>query len=237
MKPPPRLIDGGDVRARLLRSARADGPSGRSRQRATAAIALAAGALTTRSTAALAAATVARSALLKVLLGAGMVTLVTAGALDAPVTTAVPAERAVAIRPPPRAAPVAPSATARVAAMADPSPAPPVSVAVPSPPPAVKTSATPHATDTLSAEVALLGEAKRALGAGQTAAAFTAIATYDRRFPGGALAQEAAALRIEASARSGDHAMAASLFRSFEARYPASPLRDRLRALGAAQPD
>ena len=60
MKPPPRLVDGADVRAQLLRAARHDAPGGRSRQRTTAAIALAVGSLTSRSTAALAAATVAR---------------------------------------------------------------------------------------------------------------------------------------------------------------------------------
>jgi outer membrane protein assembly factor BamD (BamD/ComL family) len=79
--------------------------------------------------------------------------------------------------------------------------------------------------------VALLGEAQRALEAGQTAAAFAAIAAHDRRFPRAMLGQEAAVIRIEATARSGDRARAQSLSRAFEATYPSSPFRDRLRAI------
>ena len=69
----------------------------------------------------------------------------------------------------------------------------------------------------------MLGDAKRALEAGQTAAAFAALAAHDRRFPHGMLAQEAAALRVEATARSGDRATAAALSRAFEATYPGQP--------------
>jgi hypothetical protein len=226
VKGPPRLVDGDDLRARLLRSARHDAPSGRTGRRVTAAIALAVGTLASRSTAALAAATVTRSVLFKVLLGAGVVTLVATGAPDAPFSVP-PAAVVVASPAPPRVqSPMAPRAVAAV-----PLPEPAASASTPS-----RAAVPPRAPDTLAAEVALLGDAKRALESGQTTAAFAALAEHDRRFPHGSLGQEAAALRIEATARGGDRAAAASLARAFEAAYPGSPLRGRVRALGDGQP-
>jgi hypothetical protein len=226
VKGPPRLVDGDDLRARLLRSARHDAPTGRTGRRVTAAIALAVGTLASRSTAALAAATVTRSVLFKVLLGAGVVTLV-ATAPDPPLSVPPAAVAVASPAPPPRVqSRVAPRATAAVP-LAEPA----ASASTPS-----RAAVPPRAPDTLAAEVALLGDAKRALESGQTAAAFAAIAEHDRRFPHGSLGQEAAALRIEATARGGDRTAAASLARAFEVAYPGSPLRGRVRALGGTQP-
>jgi hypothetical protein len=229
VKPPPRLIDGDDLRAHLLRSARADVPSGRSRRRATAAIAVALGALASRSAAALAAATVTRSALVKALLGVGAVTLVAAGARDAPTTTDARVDAPVVVRsqvtPPPVPWP-APTPVAASALSPAPAPAPAPAALAPA-----SASTAPSRPLGLADEVALLARAQRALEAGETASAFAALSAHDRLFPRGTLGQEAAVLRIEATARSGNRATARSLARSFEATYPGSPFRDRLRAL------
>jgi hypothetical protein len=220
VKPPPRLIDGDDLRAHLLRSARADVSSERSRRRATAAIAVALGALASRSAAALAAATVTRSALVKALLGVGAVTLVAAGARDAPTTTDARVDAPVVVRSHVTPPPVPWPAPTPVAASAlSPAPAP------------ASASTAPSRPLGLADEVALLARAQRALEAGETASAFAALSAHDRLFPRGTLGQEAAVLRIEATARSGNRATARSLARSFEATYPGSPFRDRLRAL------
>jgi hypothetical protein len=238
VKAPPRLAEGDDLRARLLRSAREDAPTARSRKRATAAVALAVGALATRSTAALAAGTVARSLLLKVLLGAGVATVVATASLDSPRTAQAPADPTTIVRPAQRGGPKASATLPR--AIPPPSSAespvtPPAVVAAPTAAAAgstrAKTMPARRASNSLADEVAVLAEAKRAIEAGQTAAAFRAIAEHDRRFPGGVLSEEAAALRVEAAARSGDKAGAASLSRAFEAAYPESPLRDQVRAL------
>jgi hypothetical protein len=233
VKPPPRLIEGDDLRAHLLRAARADVPSGRSRRRATAAVAVAVGALASRSTAALAAATLTRSALVKALLGAGAVTLVAAGARDAPTTTGARVDAPLVVRshvsPPP-----APWPTSAPMPALGPVPTPaPAPTPTPAPAPAPTPASRPP---TLADEVALLAKAQRALEAGQTGPAFAALSAYDRLFPRGTLGQEAAVLRIEATARSGDRATARSLARSFEATYPGSPFRDRLHALLDAPP-
>ena len=59
----------------------------------------------------------------------------------------------------------------------------------------------------------------------------SALSEYQRRFPGGVLAQEAMLLRIEALVAQGDQASAARLGRQFLARYPRSQLAARVKTL------
>ena len=155
-----------------------------------------------------------------------------AGGHDVPVTRVAPEERPAVLHSEEPPATPHPISISMLPSLAAPAPAPPPaatpipsSTSGPSP-----TLAPARAAGSLADEVALLGEAKRALEAGRTTAALAAITTHERRFPRGVLAQEAAALRIEATARSGDVERAVSLSRVFEAHYPESPLRETVRS-------
>jgi len=85
----------------------------------------------------------------------------------------------------------------------------------------------------LSAEVAALDKAQRALRAGDGDAAARALTRYEQQFGQGRLADEAQVLQIETLAVHGDKAAAQAQARAFLASHPNSPYASRLRALVA----
>lgn len=87
-------------------------------------------------------------------------------------------------------------------------------------------------------EVSLLAQARRKVG-DQPKEALTLTARHAAEFPNSALAEERAALEIEASFRLGQQARALDRLKRFEARYPRSAYRRRLELLrsGASSSD
>jgi hypothetical protein len=81
---------------------------------------------------------------------------------------------------------------------------------------------------TLSAEIAALDRAKRALGGGDTAEAIRQIDAYRAAFHGGILAAEASALRVQALARAGRRDDARAELARLRAGHPESPLLESL---------
>ncbi len=80
-------------------------------------------------------------------------------------------------------------------------------------------------TSTLGDEQALLEAARRALAAGDPRGALAAVATHERRFIAGGLAEERDVLRIQAHARAGRMDETRAFAERFRARYPRSLLR------------
>ncbi|HEX4446608.1 MAG TPA: hypothetical protein VH044_07730 [Polyangiaceae bacterium] len=73
----------------------------------------------------------------------------------------------------------------------------------------------------------LLGEAEVAIASSEGSRALDRLAEHDRLFPGGALAPEASALRVDALCAAGRTDDAAVEATRFEERYPGSPLARR----------
>jgi hypothetical protein len=84
-----------------------------------------------------------------------------------------------------------------------------------------------RAEDALTAEVRLLGDARDALAEGDAARALEVLTMYGRRFTAGALAPEAAVLRVDALCAAGRAAEAEAEVRRFAALDPSSPLTRR----------
>jgi hypothetical protein len=80
-------------------------------------------------------------------------------------------------------------------------------------------------------EVATLDQARTVLGHGDPARALSILDEYARRFPRGALAPEAAVLRIEALVAAGDRAAATRAAQSFLRANPSSPYAQRIESL------
>ncbi|MEZ4404749.1 MAG: hypothetical protein R3B06_32315 [Kofleriaceae bacterium] len=124
---------------------------------------------------------------------------------------------------PPVPLPSAPVPSPPVPLPSAPVPSPPV----PSPPvPALEPAA--PSPDPLTQELGLLAGARAHLRDGQAGAALTAVAAYQARFPDGQLAEEAAALGVEAACVAGKHADATARRREFIARWPRSSVRGRV---------
>jgi len=83
----------------------------------------------------------------------------------------------------------------------------------------------------LADEVAVLDAALVALRGHDAAAALRALDQYDRQFPEGALASEAAVARIEATFATGDRSRGRALAAKFLASHGDSPLSHRVRTL------
>jgi hypothetical protein len=96
-------------------------------------------------------------------------------------------------------------------------------------------SAHGEATASLAQQVAALQSVRAALDGGDATAALAGLDEYRRKFNPARLAHEAMALRIEALAMSGDRAAAAALAGRFDAAYPQSPYRARLRSILSAE--
>jgi hypothetical protein len=103
---------------------------------------------------------------------------------------------------------------------------------------AAPTSTTPAGTakapgpsspaSTLSAEIAALDQAKRALGGGDAAEAIRQIDAYRAAFHGGILAAEASGVRIQALVRAGRRDEARAELARLRAGHPESPLLESL---------
>ena len=154
--------------------------------------------------------------------------------------TPVTAEPGAVVRPPalhraPRA-PAPPVAQPPPAAPAEPEPAPAdVPAAESSPAPSGITGTTTRSAGIdarlLAAQVALLDRARAEAGCRPRCPASLAVLDdYRTQFPDGALVGPAEAVRIDAMILQGDRAGAAALARGFLARYPRSPLVERVRA-------
>jgi hypothetical protein len=239
MSDPARLSvsSGDDVERRLLRAARTGAPAG-ARQRAlvAASSALAASSLTAGGAAAGGAAKAGTAAILKWLGIAGVTgTAALAGAImlgeprehapssrrsiETTMTASAPPSPATATT----AAAVNPAPTASTVAAAPSTPAAPVA-----PPPKPVASGPVSTTAT---EVVALDETRQALTEGAPARALSILDRYAARFPRGAMAQEAAVLRIEALVRAGDVASARRAAASFCAAHPDSPYVARVQSL------
>jgi hypothetical protein len=147
-----------------------------------------------------------------------------------------PAEPALQARPPTVTDVAAASATALGGDVA-PSAASSLPSSLSSSPAAAvaRSAAKAHAsTSSLDEEVLAIDRARRTLTGGDYAAALQLVDSYDERYPGGALAQESAEVRIEALYRSGQRAQADKLAARFLAANPRSPYVRVIRTLQAA---
>jgi hypothetical protein len=87
----------------------------------------------------------------------------------------------------------------------------------------VVTTASHRPVSSLAQESVLLRSAADALEAHHPDAALAALKAHDTRYPQGLLAEEAAALNVEALDQSGDRDGAQAALSRFHARYPDSP--------------
>jgi hypothetical protein len=98
---------------------------------------------------------------------------------------------------------------------------------------ATKTATPAAAASSLDEEVVAVDQARRALAAGNGSAALDLVDAYDAKYPGGALAQESAEIRIETLFRSGERATAEKLAERFLAAHPMSPYARVIRSFVA----
>jgi TolA-binding protein len=87
------------------------------------------------------------------------------------------------------------------------------------------------ASNVLSEEMRLIDSARAHVAAGDAKKALGVLGSYDRRFPRGALRQEAAVLRVEALEKSGNEKRAAELAKKFVSEHPNSPHVERVQNL------
>jgi len=230
-----RLLDENDtdaVEADLLRLARSDGPSLKSRERILAALGAGAVGVAADTATGAGAQTAAKGVGMSSGLKWGLVGLaglaIPLGAwlfmnrADSSKAPRSSTEPPAVVAPPPEKA-VAPAVQA-------PEAAPIVSVdqlpALPS------TDAKPGAAEpSLAEEVAQIKKAKGALAGGSAQAAIHELDVYKTRFPKGRLAQEATMVRIEALLRSGNRQAATALGQRFLKANPDSPYAARVRSL------
>jgi len=250
MSEPQRLLQEGDELTRsLLRSARDDAPSPHARRKTVVALGLASGvgATVTAATATSTASTLAKSSATAALLkwiGVGVLGgVVTVGAVEvvqsksAPVVTTTAQTAPNAVPPSPKAIKAAAPAQPRAADEPPAAETPAQAVEPPARPAgAPKASAKPAEKASLADEVAAIDAARVALGSGNAPAALRALDDHDRRFPGGALGQEATVLRIQALVQRGDRASAMRIGRAFLDAYPRSPHVPRIRTLLSLEP-
>jgi hypothetical protein len=90
-------------------------------------------------------------------------------------------------------------------------------------------------TQALGPEIDLLDSARRALAEGQAERALTLLASYHRRFPSGALSQEATVLEVDALEAKGRAAQATDLKQQFLAEHPESAHTQRVQRSGQAR--
>lgn len=156
-----------------------------------------------------------------------------------PVAPSAPAQSAPATPAPFAPATLAPSVPATPApsapTLASPAAAPPV----PAPPPAAAPAPPPprHPAGDLSAERALLADARAALQAGDAARALAQLERHATRFRHGELSEERDALRVRALWLAGDHDEARRRAGAFARRYPDSLFLPSVRALVTDSPE
>jgi hypothetical protein len=226
---PQRLLGSSSpFETRLLGAAERDAMPFRSRRRILSGLGLAG----LFSTSAIASAVKASGLAGGLKLGAGASALAVGAAMVVAGTSLLPTPE-----PPPapltRSAPVAAveektASPAIAPALAEP-------VEVPAVPKAAPRAVAP--VDSLSAELAALEDARRALRGGDPASSIRKLDAYSRRFPRPKLRTEATVLRIEALAQGGEREAAAKLAETFLSRYADSPYSRRVRSLaGASEP-
>ena len=90
---------------------------------------------------------------------------------------------------------------------------------------------------TVRSELAMLDEARGAMTAGAPSRALSILDAYSTRFPSGAMAPEAAVLRVEGLVKAGDRSAAKRLADAILANDPGSPYLERLQStLGTSKP-
>jgi hypothetical protein len=97
------------------------------------------------------------------------------------------------------------------------------------PRPAAPPSAARSASDSLPEEVRLLSKAEQQISAGHPAEALTTLGEHERRFPGGALAEERLAARVQSLCALGRVDEARIYLAKLARAYPGSPHFDRAR--------
>jgi TolA-binding protein len=244
MTDPRRLLDGGgsNLERDLLEAGQAELPEASAKRRAAVALAIGAATASVWPTAAYATAKAGKAGmpLLMKLLAAGAVgagTLGTATYLitkndPAPVTEAAPpaavetatrgaSKPRVAPKPVETPAPAEPVATAETA---EAKPAPEVRRS-----PAPQSQAAPASS--ISEEIRVLDEARRAIASGDSTAAKRALEQHRQKYPKGALAEEAVLLQIESLVKQGKRGAARSLADRFRASHPNSPHLRRIESV------
>jgi len=236
-----RLTDADPEFAKLVSALRSRGPSNEALARTLVAVDSAA-------TGAPAARFAPRTGKVAVVLGAGVVALVLAGAAaydwsrgpaGAPATTA----KGAAAPAREEAAPAnVPTASVRV----DDLPPAPIPVEPASPPgPQTKAAGTPKpaasitrpapgsapAGDDFRDELALVERVRKQLSSGDDEACLRSIDQYSRRFHDGAFVQEVEVMRVEALAASGDRERARAFGGKFLSEHPTSPYAGRVRSV------
>jgi hypothetical protein len=227
------VVGATDLERTLLQAARNERPSPELSARMAAGLGISVGAALTTAAAPAAAAAPAVAAATKTATLSAVSGWVSAGVLAVAVTAGVAGVRMSHV-PAPAPSAVAPAATLQIAPpVADPPRAQPV-VAVPGPRsekirrrPSAPAVAPAPASD-LRDQIALIDAARGAVKVGASDRALVLLRRYDASYPGGAFEPEALALRVEALDQASRHAEARTLGRDFLARYPRSPLADRV---------
>jgi hypothetical protein len=216
------VVGATDLERSLLQAARRERPSPELTARMAAGLGISVGAALTAAPAAAAAAAPVAAA--KTTLTAWLA----AGALAAAVATGV-----VVARSSSAPAPSAPAAKPAAVSAAHEEPAPVAAPAAATRPERRIERARKHTVPAapvgdLRDQIALIDAARTAVKAGSTERALVLLRRYETSYPAGAFRPEALALRIEALAAGGRGAEARALAREFLARYPQSPLADRV---------
>ncbi len=241
MSDPRRLWDEGEgPGADLLRSAKHDQPSSGAKDKTLVALGVAGGVGAAVTATSSTAAALGIAKWIGAGIAIGLITAGSAGLLQPPAEAPAPPASARHVAPPIRAriASAPREEAPREASPPDPSPSSSAEVVPARSAPRVEPSASAKAErPSLAEEVALLDRAREAVAAGDAGRALTALDEHTRRFPGGALGQEALVLRIEALSMRGDRAAATRLGESFLKSFPQSPLAPRVRSrLGLPPP-
>lgn len=220
------VVGATDLERTLLQAARGERPSPELTARMAAGLGITAAAVVTAAAPAAAAAPVAAAApaaALKVTaLGVGVLAVAVAAGVVAVRVGSTPAHPTPAGKP----ASTLIAAPAAGAPIAEPAPDIITEKRIekirkrPAPPPAL--------AGDLRDQIALVDAARTAVKSGATERALALLHRYETTFPGGAFRPEALALRIEALDDAGRSAEARSLAREFLARYPQSPVADRV---------
>jgi len=222
------VVGATDLERTLLQAARSERPSPELTARMAAGLGISVGAALTTAAAPAAAAKATASVWTGWVSAGVLAAAVTAGVVGVQmVRTPVPS---AAVKPGP-----APVATPAIAPPVGEAPRAPSAVAVPGTrvekirrrPAAAPPPAAAPASD-LRDQIALIDAARAAVKAGSSERALVLLRRYDASYPGGAFAPESLALRIEALDQDGRHAEARTLGRDFLARYPRSPVADRV---------
>lgn len=249
MTDPERLVEGDDLGAELLRSARALDPE-RARERKARLIGAAAGLSTIAATKVASAGTksLATKGLVQGVLAKGLAIGIGVSALGIGVAVSVFAGDGGGVRV--GASRLSPALRERRFPVVEETPAekppevetvtvgeaPPIAVeslpttTSPAERPAKRTPKAVEGAASLAEELAALRVAREALAAGDGPRALGALDAYATRFPHGHLALEAEVVRIEVLSRAGDGSAGARARRFLEA-HPQSPYAERLRGL------